>query len=76
MRLAIDINPLYNPYQKPLAKGKTTVEPAAGKPYLNRNLKFDYKISKGDLCYRLFKQHGFKWGGDWTSMKDYQHFEK
>ena len=74
--MAIDINPLYNPYQKPLAKGKTTVEPAAGKPYLNRNLKFDYKISKGDLCYRLFKQHGFKWGGDWTSMKDYQHFEK
>ena len=74
--MAIDINPLYNPYQKTLAKGKTVVEPAAGKRYLNRKQKFDYKITKGDLCYRLFKQHGFKWGGDWTSMKDYQHFEK
>ena len=74
--MAIDINPLYNPYQKTLANGKTVVEPAAGKRYLNRKQKFDYKITKGDLCYRLFKQHGFKWGGDWTSMKDYQHFEK
>ena len=74
--MAIDINRLYNPYQKTLANGKTVVEPAAGKRYLNRKQKFDYKITKGDLCYRLFKQHGFKWGGDWTSMKDYQHFEK
>ena len=74
--MAIDINPLYNPYQKTLANGKTVVEPAAGKRYLNRKQKFDYKITKGDLCYRLFKQHGFKGGGDWTSMKDYQHFEK
>ncbi|MBQ9285740.1 MAG: M15 family metallopeptidase, partial [Bacteroidaceae bacterium] len=26
--------------------------------------------------YRLFIQHGFRWGGAWRSVKDYQHFEK
>ena len=23
-----------------------------------------------------FKSKGWEWGGDWTSLKDYQHFEK
>ena len=35
-----------------------------------------YKIDKDDLCYRLFRAHGFYWGGTWRSVKDYQHFEK
>ena len=83
MGLAIDINPLYNPYTKTLrggktnaSAGKTIVEPAAGRPYLDRNRKFKYKITRGDLCYRLFRKYGFRWGGDWKTMKDYQHFEK
>lgn len=24
----------------------------------------------------IFKKHGFTWGGDWKSFKDYPHFEK
>ena len=74
--MAIDINPLYNPYTKTLADGKTIVEPAAGKPYLDRQRKYKYKIERGDLCFRLFSKYGFHWGGDWQSVKDYQHFEK
>lgn len=76
MGMAIDINPLYNPYTKTLADGKTIVEPAAGKPYLDRQRKYKYKIERGDLCFRLFRKYGFLWGGDWQSVKDYQHFEK
>ena len=76
MGMAIDINPLYNPYTKTLRVGKAIVEPAAGRPYLDRNRKFKYKITRGDLCYRLFRKYGFRWGGDWKTMKDYQHFEK
>ena len=76
MGMAIDINPLYNPYTKTLADGKTIVEPAAGKPYLDRQRKYKYKIERGDLCFRLFNKYGFHWGGDWQSVKDYQHFEK
>lgn len=75
--LAIDINPLYNPYIH-LNNGK--VEPATGKPYAYnranlRNVKVPI-IDTKDLCYRLFIQHGFRWGGVWKTVKDYQHFEK
>lgn len=73
--LAIDINTLYNPYYRKLRNGNEIIEPSTGKPYLNRSKKFDYKIEKGDLCYRLFTQAGFRWGGDWVHTKDYQHFE-
>lgn len=74
--MAIDINTLYNPYHKRLKNGKEVIEPATGKPYLDRSQQHPYMIKRGDLCYRLFKQKGFRWGGDWKSMKDYQHFEK
>ena len=74
--MAVDINTLYNPCVKRMADGTLFVQPATGKPYINRNKQFPYKISKGDLLWRLFTSHGFKWGGSWTSLKDYQHFEK
>lgn len=78
--MAVDINPLYNPCVH-LRTGK--VEPANGKKYAygRAKLKKEGKlkvrlIDKDDLCYRLFKEHGFTWGGDWPRKKDYQHFEK
>jgi hypothetical protein len=74
--LAVDINPKYNPYYKLKSSGKVVVKPETGADYLDREGDFPYKIRKGDLCYKLFKQHGFHWGGDWASGKDYQHFEK
>ena len=74
--MAVDINPLYNPYVKKLPSGKQLVAPRGGKSYLDRTKKSPYMIVKGDLCYRLFKKYGFSWGGDWRSCKDYQHFEK
>lgn len=74
--MAIDINPLYNPYLKRRKDGTSVVKPAKGRPYTDRQKSFKYKISKGDLCHRLFIEHGFRWGGSWKSAKDYQHFEK
>ena len=74
--LAVDINPRYNPYFKVKASGKVIVRPEGSEEYLNREANSPYIIKKGDLCYRLFKQHGFQWGGDWASGKDYQHFER
>lgn len=73
--IAVDINTLYNPYYKVLEDGTESIEPATGAPYLDRAQSFPYKIEKGDLCYRLFTENGFDWGGDWTDRKDYQHFE-
>jgi len=73
--MAVDINPLYNPHCKRL-KGKLSVAPTTALPYADRSKKFAYKIEHGDICHRLFLEHGFKWGGAWRHSKDYQHFEK
>lgn len=73
--LAVDINPLYNPYVRTGKDGKQIVEPATAVPYCDRKKDFQYKIDKGDLCYKLFIKYGFIWGGSWRTMKDYQHFE-
>lgn len=72
--LAVDINPKYNPYYK--ARGRILLRPEGSEEYLDREVATPYMIRKGDLCYRLFKKHGFYWGGDWLRSKDYQHFEK
>lgn len=74
--MAIDINPLYNPYIHTLRDGTRKVEPATATKYTDRQKVFPYKILRDDLCYRLFIEHGFTWGGNWRTMKDYQHFEK
>ncbi len=72
--LAIDINPLYNPYVM-VRDGRTVIEPATARAYVDREKVFPYKIDHNDLCYKLFTERGFVWGGDWKNRKDYQHFE-
>ena len=74
--LAIDLNPYYNPYITYNKDGSTNVSPEGSRIYEDRSASFPYKIDENDLAYKLFKEHGFKWGGDWNSVKDYQHFEK
>lgn len=75
--LAIDINPRINPCitgshaeaEKDTVYAQRDEEKCRGK-YRK------YMIHKGDYIYRLFQKHGFTWGGDWNSPRDYQHFEK
>lgn len=74
--LAIDINPFYNPYVTYEKDGTEKVSPVAALGYADRSVNFPYKIDEEDLCCRLFKEHGFIWGGNWNSLKDYQHFQK
>lgn len=75
---AIDINPFYNPYVvfNKDGTGETYISPAGSEAYADRTKDFPYKIDENDLCYKLFAAHGFTWGGNWNSMKDYQHFQK
>ena len=72
--LAVDINPLYNPYVKEI-DGELIIEPVTAVAYTDRTADFDYKIDENDLAYKLFTEHGFEWGGNWEELKDYQHFE-
>ncbi len=73
--LAIDINPLYNPYITSI-DGRETVLPSEAMEYTDRNLDNPYYIRKGDPCYEAFVSRGFTWGGEWKNSKDYQHFQK
>lgn len=75
---AIDINPFYNPYvvYNKDGSGETYISPPGSEIYVDRSKDFPYKIDENDLCYKLFKAHGFTWGGVWNSCKDYQHFQK
>ena len=73
--LAIDINPLYNPYVR-TQNGIQIISPDNAGEYVDRTLDCEYYIQKDDVIYKIFLKHGFTWGGDWTSSLDYQHFQK
>jgi len=69
--IAIDINPVQNP-----CVTGNRVSPKNGVRYKNRTKKFKGMIQKNDNTYKLFKKYGWQWGGEWHSLKDYQHFVK
>ncbi|MFT3741209.1 MAG: M15 family metallopeptidase [Gammaproteobacteria bacterium] len=68
---AIDINPQLNPYVK-----DDEVLPENGRTFVNRDKLIPGIITPNSQIYQLFIQHGWQWGGDWHSLKDFQHFEK
>ncbi len=63
--LAIDINPLWNPF-------------VSGKHVSPKGAIYDKKrpgtVHKGSPVYKIFRKHGWKWGGEWIPYQDYQHF--
>lgn len=67
---AIDLNPIENPYVTPSG----SVSPPAGQAYTDRSNKRKGMVHRGDGAYRAFKRQGWKWGGNWSGTKDYQHF--
>jgi hypothetical protein len=74
---AIDINPIENPYI--FRSGKSSHK--ASKPYLKRKRTSESMSQRAmllpdDNAVQIFKKHGWKWGGDWSGVKDYQHFSK
>lgn len=69
--MAIDINPIENPY---VLNGN--VQHKKSEEYINRSKFKVGMITPDDDCVRIFKKYGWTWGGDWINPKDYQHFEK
>lgn len=67
--LAIDINPFHNPYQS-----QDLVLPELAVDYLDRGTARAGMIEAGDPVVSAFAGIGWSWGGNWTSLKDYQHF--
>lgn len=72
--LAVDINPLQNPYVV-YTNGVPVQYPQYSSQFVERTSKRKHVIGEGDRCLEIFRKYGFDWGGDWKTVKDYQHFE-
>ena len=67
--LAVDINPFENPEVRGDA-----VDPPAAAAWADRTRTSPGMISHGGAVWQAFDEIGWSWGGDWRSLKDYQHF--
>lgn len=65
---ALDLNPRENPYVR-----GTLVLPPEGAPYADRP-DLPGVVHAGDVVVTAFAAAGWRWGGDWASPVDYQHF--
>jgi D-alanyl-D-alanine carboxypeptidase-like protein len=68
--LAIDINPIQNPY----VASDGFVKNILSRRYRDRSLRRPGMIRPGDVVVRAFAAIGWRWGGYWSSAKDYMHF--
>lgn len=66
---ALDLNPLINPYVR-----GDRVDPPGGRAYLERDPTVPGLVVDPGPAVAAFAEAGWKWGGHWSSAKDYQHF--
>ncbi len=76
--LAIDINPIENPYVK---KGAHSSHKKSRKfeTRIHKDLSSTSDIAllkREDRATQIFLKRGWVWGGDWKYIKDYQHFQR
>jgi D-alanyl-D-alanine carboxypeptidase len=69
--LAVDVNSFQNPYHS-----GGLVLPELSGSYLDRDRVRPGMILPGGPVVRAFRGIGWSWGGDWHSLKDYQHFSR
>ena len=67
--LAVDVNPFLNPY----VKGDLLL-PELASAYTDRSRTEPGVLHDGDAVVEAFAAIGWEWGGDWSSLKDFQHF--
>lgn len=67
---AIDVNPVENPY----VTTSGYVSPPNGAAFADRRPHRKGMISSGGKVVKIFARNGWKWGGFWYGVKDYQHF--
>jgi poly-gamma-glutamate synthesis protein (capsule biosynthesis protein) len=62
---ALDLNPMQNPF---IGRGLHCPPGAAYDPTVPGTVTIEIAS--------IFKSYGWVWGGEWVTIKDYQHFEK
>ena len=74
---AIDINPIENPYISRSGRISHKASLKYRKRVHTDGSRADKAvILKHDKATQIFKKYGWQWGGDWSGVKDYQHFSK
>ncbi|MGB7860195.1 MAG: M15 family metallopeptidase [Acidimicrobiia bacterium] len=68
--LAIDLNPLLNPF----VDRDGEIWPTGAERYLDRGLGEPGMIDPAGGVVLAFESIGWEWGGNWQSIKDYHHF--
>jgi hypothetical protein len=66
---AVDIDPVENP-----EIGSWGVSPPNGRPFVDRSRHRRGMVYHGDEVWHAFRSVGWRWGGDWSTPIDYQHF--
>lgn len=69
--LAIDVNSFQNPYVR-----GDLVLPELASSYLDRDRRRPGMIRPDGSVVGAFASIGWEWGGDWQTLKDYQHFSR
>jgi D-alanyl-D-alanine carboxypeptidase len=69
--LAIDLNPVENPWVTP-----ASFVPAAGEPYLDRARIRPGMLVRPGPVVAILDELGWEWGGDWRHASDYHHVVK
>jgi poly-gamma-glutamate synthesis protein (capsule biosynthesis protein) len=72
--IAIDVNPLQNPYIR-----GDKILPATGKAYAAKAARAAHTtglIADDSPLIAIFAARGWTWGGFWRNSKDYQHFSR
>lgn len=74
---AIDINPIENPYisKTGYISHKASLKYKKRVHIHSRGFADKALLLKNDQATKIFEKYGWKWGGDWKYIKDYQHFE-
>jgi hypothetical protein len=82
---AIDLNPLLNPVLEH-PKLESGEEDVTAEMVVTQPKNGNYDVSNKGTLYKneeeyhpivkFLQDRGWSWGGDWTSFKDYQHFQK
>ncbi len=68
--LAIDINPLQNRF----VAADGYVRNRYARPYRNRSQELPGMIHEADVVVQSFERIGWRWGGNWSTGRDYMHF--
>ena len=74
---AIDLNPIENPY---ISRSGRIAHKASlryrKRSHRNSSASDKAVLLRNDEAVKIFKSYGWQWGGDWSGVKDYQHFSK